>query len=175
MLNQHDIGEPSVVFYDRGRALMRGLEAVFPQIPHLLCLWHINEDVKANINATFGMQMQRGPEGRWGMSPQGEAFFEMYKSCIRATTVEAFDIAWNELKGKNPGDLARDAPPARLPPRLPAKRLPQDLLPPESPRLLSSVAKNGAIPRYPVVAAQGALCDCVGRQYSTLQHFNNNC
>ena len=102
MLNQHGIDEPSVVLHDRDRALMRGLEPVFPGIPHLLCLWHMNEDVKANANATFGMQHL--PEGRWAMLPQGEAFLAMYQSCVNATTVEAFDAASNELKGKHPED-----------------------------------------------------------------------
>ena len=99
MINQYHIEEPSVIVHDRDRALIRGLEAVFPGIPHLLCLWHMNEDVKANANATFGMQ--RLPEGRWVMSPQGEAFLEMYKSCINAKTVEDFGIACNELKSKH--------------------------------------------------------------------------
>ena len=102
MLNQHSIDEPSVVLHDRDRALMRGLEAVFPGIPHLLCQWHMNEDVKANANATFGME--RLPEGRWVMSPQGEAFLAMYQSCINAKTVEAFDTASDELKAKHPED-----------------------------------------------------------------------
>ena len=104
MMRHYDIQEPSVALHDRDRALIHGFNRVFPGVHHLLCLWHMEADVKANVNLILEGEEQETEGGGHDSTSQGEAFLAQYHSVLHAKTVEAFDAAWNELKGKDAGE-----------------------------------------------------------------------
>ena len=38
---------PKSITTDKGGGLMKAVEFIFPEVPHLLCIWHVNNDVEA--------------------------------------------------------------------------------------------------------------------------------
>lgn len=42
--------EPTVFLRDGAEAIENGSKAAYPQVPQLLCLWHVNKNVEVKIN-----------------------------------------------------------------------------------------------------------------------------
>lgn len=53
MLLELDIPNPLVNISDRQKALLAAHTRIWPEIPALLCVWHINKDVVANCKGKF--------------------------------------------------------------------------------------------------------------------------
>ena len=106
VMNHYGIQEPSVALHDRDRALIHGFNRAFPRVHHLLCLWHMDADAKASVSSIFEGEEQEAEGGghESDSTSQGEAFLAHYYCLLYAKTVEAFDAAWNELKGKDAGE-----------------------------------------------------------------------
>ncbi|XP_012832675.1 PREDICTED: protein FAR-RED ELONGATED HYPOCOTYL 3-like [Erythranthe guttata] len=51
---------PSALVTDRELGLLKAIENVFPTVPHLLCLWHINMNVGRRASKCFGNSRRRG-------------------------------------------------------------------------------------------------------------------
>ncbi|XP_012827737.1 PREDICTED: uncharacterized protein LOC105949016 [Erythranthe guttata] len=51
---------PSAIVTDRELGLIKALENVFPTVPHLLCLWHINMNVGRRASRCLGNSRRRG-------------------------------------------------------------------------------------------------------------------
>lgn len=47
LIEREDLPQPTVVFLDRDRALIRSLQRTWPGQPTMLCTWHMNADVEA--------------------------------------------------------------------------------------------------------------------------------
>ena len=50
---------PSVFVSDRDLALMKAMETCFPTARHILCIWHINQNVVKYCNPILGSEMKR--------------------------------------------------------------------------------------------------------------------
>lgn len=50
----HPHGGPQVIVTDRELALMAAIEIVFPRAKHMLCIWHINQNILANCRKKLG-------------------------------------------------------------------------------------------------------------------------
>ena len=50
---QRDLGDaaPEVILTDRDQAFMNAVGSIFPDVAHLLCLWHVNQNVMAKAKA----------------------------------------------------------------------------------------------------------------------------
>ncbi|KAL2896106.1 Protein FAR1-RELATED SEQUENCE 5 [Bienertia sinuspersici] len=76
IVTKHDLG------------LTKALAQVFPQTSHLLCTWHINNDVVDRVQKLYGVST----------SKMGENFKNgMWRLVINAATHEEFDHAWTSL------------------------------------------------------------------------------
>ncbi|KAK9734310.1 hypothetical protein RND81_04G130600 [Saponaria officinalis] len=73
---------PSVIVSDRELALIRAIEIVFPEVTHLLCVWHIQKNVVANLKIYFK------DEEDW------DVFISMWNAVMYAETEEDFEQSW---------------------------------------------------------------------------------
>ncbi|KAK9681505.1 hypothetical protein RND81_10G007300 [Saponaria officinalis] len=73
---------PSVIVSDRELALIRAIEIVFPGVTHLLCVWHIQKNVVANLKIYFK------DEEDW------DVFISMWNAVMYAETEEDFEQSW---------------------------------------------------------------------------------
>ncbi|XP_074293185.1 protein FAR-RED IMPAIRED RESPONSE 1-like [Silene latifolia] len=73
---------PSVIVTDRQLALIDAIGVVFPRTTHLLCVWHIQKNVVANLKGYFK------DEEDW------DVFISMWNAIIYAETEEAFEESW---------------------------------------------------------------------------------
>ncbi|OWZ14122.1 hypothetical protein PHMEG_00012441 [Phytophthora megakarya] len=53
ILISENIFLPQVVLVNRGLTLLKALEDIFPEIPALLCVWHVVKDVEAHANRSI--------------------------------------------------------------------------------------------------------------------------
>lgn len=53
MINEHSIELPLTIITDRELALMNPLQQVFPESRHLLCAWHVNQNVRYKTKGFF--------------------------------------------------------------------------------------------------------------------------
>ena len=52
-LIQAEVPVPEVLVTDRDLGLIRAIRNVFPDVPHLLCIWHVNKNVLAHCKPAF--------------------------------------------------------------------------------------------------------------------------
>jgi hypothetical protein len=50
---RQDIKLPDVILTDNSSALKKALDSVFPEVPQLLCEFHINKNVESRLSKTF--------------------------------------------------------------------------------------------------------------------------
>jgi hypothetical protein len=85
-----DLPYPATVISDGDRALSPALFHVFAeqenhQVNHILCIWHINQNVTANCKKYFPTIE------KW------EAFYRRWKDVVYATTIELLEERYNAL------------------------------------------------------------------------------
>jgi hypothetical protein len=75
----------SLVVTDREQALINALDVVFPSVNHLLCRWHINNNINSNCKKHFAT------EQLW------IDFIGKLYGCFEKATIEDFERAWTSL------------------------------------------------------------------------------
>ena len=75
---QLELPDPVVIVTDMERALMSAIDQTFPNTNHLLCIWHINNNIVASCKKSFDTKEA------W------DAFFAEWKSIVYATTEPEF-------------------------------------------------------------------------------------
>ena len=73
------------IVMDSDQAQKNTSEEVFPYVPTLLCIWHINQYVLTNCKNRIREENQK-------------VFETAQRSVIQARTIEQFDILWLEFK-----------------------------------------------------------------------------
>ncbi|KAK9668801.1 hypothetical protein RND81_13G087700 [Saponaria officinalis] len=78
---------PNVFITDREKGLLLALSYVFPNTPHMLCLWYINTGLENRATKFYGdaLAAQNFRRYRW-------------KPMVEMKTVVEFENAWNEMK-----------------------------------------------------------------------------
>ncbi|KAI0996315.1 hypothetical protein K3495_g11865 [Podosphaera aphanis] len=77
------IQEPNVIFHDRDRACINALGSVFPNVPTILCSWHMKMDVEAWIMRAFGYDEDRLSR-KAILNPVGQQAMEFFCSIIKS-------------------------------------------------------------------------------------------
>ena len=77
---------PSVLVTDRDLALMKAIETCFSTARHMLCIWHINQNVVKYCSPILGSEMKR--------------FLVSWHSLIMSSTPEAYQQKWHTLVGE---------------------------------------------------------------------------
>ena len=76
---------PSVIIMDGDHSIQNASKTVFPLVPTLLCIWHVNQRVLANCKSIVGQE-------EWN------AFELAWRTVIQASTIEQFDQLWLQFK-----------------------------------------------------------------------------
>ena len=77
---------PSVIVLDRDLALIKAIETCFPTARHILCIWHINQNVVKYCSHILGSEMRR--------------FLASWHSLIMSSTPESYQQKWHILVGE---------------------------------------------------------------------------
>ncbi|GFZ15589.1 hypothetical protein Acr_24g0017790 [Actinidia rufa] len=77
---------PSVLVSDRDLALMKAIGTCFPMARHILCIWHINQNVVKYCSLILGSEMPR--------------FYASWHSLIKSSTPESYQQKWHILIGE---------------------------------------------------------------------------
>ena len=85
LYNGLDVPYPSVLLTDAQGALC---VTVFPTSAHMLCVWHIENNITENCSRYFAKQ------------EDFDTFREEFRRIMYATTEEAFDRDWDSLREK---------------------------------------------------------------------------
>ena len=96
----YDLGAPGTVTIDKCDALITALKVVFPQVPRLICVWHINKNVEAHARKLFKAKIIESegenvaPERASTLvSRQLDSFRQGWHSVLYATSIPDFDRA----------------------------------------------------------------------------------
>ena len=84
-----ELPNPIVMTTDMERSLMIAIRTVFPATNHLLCLWHINNNVLANCKKAFNSKES------W------EAFFADWKTVVYAISEREYERVWIDFNENN--------------------------------------------------------------------------
>ena len=85
-------GAPQVVLTDRDQAFMNALGAIFPEAAHLLCLWHVHQNVLAKAKAILRD------------SDRSTSFMRLFRDVCEADTPDNYDNALEALRTADPSD-----------------------------------------------------------------------
>ena len=75
-----------VILTDRELALINTLRIVFPRVPRLLCIWHVEKDVQRQAKKVFEN------------SDDSTAFLRAWTTLINSSSYELYNENWNKLK-----------------------------------------------------------------------------
>jgi hypothetical protein len=78
MMYQHQIQQPLAIVTDRELALMKAIDALFPNTQHFLCRWHVNMNILAKTKKYFPGPI-KGKDGTWRRHPK---FKEFLQACV---------------------------------------------------------------------------------------------
>ncbi|KAI9912827.1 hypothetical protein PsorP6_005087 [Peronosclerospora sorghi] len=77
---------PGIIVTDRDLALMNAISTVFPDAANLLCIWHIDKNVLANI------------KDKLATLEEFDASMKEWAAVCRSETPEVFEERWAALK-----------------------------------------------------------------------------
>jgi hypothetical protein len=89
--------KPTVIVTDNEGALLKALDNVYPDIPHLLCRWHAEKNVLTKAQE-FWRVTNVSDEDRKVNEELRDAFMRRWNECVRAKTKEAFEDLYMKLK-----------------------------------------------------------------------------
>jgi hypothetical protein len=94
---------PRSISTDKAGGLANAVESVFPGVPHLLCIWHVNNDVEAYCRKLWKKEIDSTKahtsaeerstfvESRWS------DLRNLWQAVVYAPTEPEFETAWEEL------------------------------------------------------------------------------
>ncbi|KAE9030228.1 hypothetical protein PR003_g5857 [Phytophthora rubi] len=102
MMFLNNISAPQVFFSDAELALINALEATFPGIPHLLCLWHVVKIVETHTRRNTFRQVRDDEAStstgvKWKDSEAHRNFCDAFLRVIRSTSEKEFKFIRREL------------------------------------------------------------------------------
>lgn len=107
LFEEYEIDEPNIIIYDRDRAAINALEAVFPGVQSILCTQYIDTAVEIQAYKTFGQQKSEDSI-RYVASKVAAKFIALYKTCRNTAIEDRFDEAYNVLLKRAQRDEALD-------------------------------------------------------------------
>lgn len=78
---------PSVIASDRELALMNAISIVFPQAANILCFWHIEKNIVANLKSEFSQE-------------EFKSFLRDWSAVCRSNLTSDFDEQWSAFRNK---------------------------------------------------------------------------
>ena len=76
---------PSVIITDRELALMNAVSVIFPRAANLLCVWHINKNIVANVKKNFAT------------NSEFDKFMKNWSGLTASKTLESFEEGWQQM------------------------------------------------------------------------------
>ena len=53
-----DLSPPRTIISDASKAALAAIKLIWPEVPHLLCIWHVNKDVEARCKILWKQQIE---------------------------------------------------------------------------------------------------------------------
>ncbi|XP_057540726.1 protein FAR1-RELATED SEQUENCE 2-like [Amaranthus tricolor] len=79
---------PSVIVTDRDEGLSAAIRDVFPDVRHLLCIWHIGNDVENMVDKLCGGKKNQ----------QGQVFRKSrWNPLVESSTIEEYEDKWQVI------------------------------------------------------------------------------
>lgn len=95
LIVEHGIPPPSCFVTDRELALKNALSATFPEVPQILCIWHVNKNVAAHVKRSFPpeIDLERStPRTRqYKDSEQFNQVMTAYFAIVNATSISEYE------------------------------------------------------------------------------------
>lgn len=100
------LGQPTSITTDKCGALISALKSIFPTVPRLLCVWHVNKNVEAHCKAEFRRLIRENEPGvgNGRLAPFIDAQWNDFKKdwhrVLYAKTIDDCDDSWDALYAK---------------------------------------------------------------------------
>lgn len=94
---------PSVIITDRDLGWMNALPRIFPEVPSMVCQWHMNRNVLAKPPVVLGQIPEENPASgrdKYENTTETDAFINLYFEAVNTTTETDFDESKNALKSE---------------------------------------------------------------------------
>jgi hypothetical protein len=94
---------PLSITTDKAGGLMKAVEIIYPEVPHLLCIWHVNNDVEAYCRKLWKTEIESikdhttAEERATFVDSRWTNLKVMWQATIYATTETEFEDAWEAL------------------------------------------------------------------------------
>lgn len=101
MMESYGISEPSIILTDRALACMNALDVKFPDVPSLVCRWHMNRNVLAKTRTIFGQVEIVSPapgQDKYENTVATDQFMQLYYDCVASSTEAEFDERCNAIR-----------------------------------------------------------------------------
>jgi hypothetical protein len=100
--NKADLPGPRVFITDAARQMNNALKDIFPGIPHLICIWHVNRAIQAWVKGYYRSQLplynRTGEDRRHWINERYQEFLQWWQPVIYAKTEYEYEEAWRVLK-----------------------------------------------------------------------------
>jgi hypothetical protein len=80
------IDEPRTIITDRQKSLINALVKVYPNSKHILCQWHVTQNVKLKTKRFFGEPIFNKQTGFHEPNPEHELFLNEWEELLRSPT-----------------------------------------------------------------------------------------
>lgn len=97
VLARYGIETPRVIVTDREQACLNALKNVFPNVPGLICKWHMNKDVLSHCRRKHP-QVYNTEKKEYKDSNITKDIYALYYKAVESTTEEQFQNACDEIR-----------------------------------------------------------------------------
>jgi MULE transposase domain len=100
---EHDLPTPGPITTDKAGGIHNACSIVWPEVPHLLCRWHINKDVKAYCQKQWLIQTNRisNQERKSLIDQRFKEFISQWLRLLYAQTEMAYDQALESIENQH--------------------------------------------------------------------------
>ncbi|KUF79174.1 hypothetical protein AM588_10000109 [Phytophthora nicotianae] len=94
MMTEYAISKPTIIITDRDQACMNALDRSFPDVPSLVCRWHMNRNVLAKTRTLFGQVEIENPapgQDKYENTVATDQFMELYYDAVESPSEAEFE------------------------------------------------------------------------------------
>jgi hypothetical protein len=101
--------QPRVFLSDHEKALKSAVSQLLPDVPQLLCIWHVNKNVQTKVQLEWRTSEAKTQEEKKAMADQRSEFMGRWNQIIYSKTEADFESRWNALQSdyKNQAALCK--------------------------------------------------------------------
>jgi hypothetical protein len=90
--------QPRVFLSDHENALKSAVSQLLPDVPQLLCVWHVNKNVQTKVQLEWRTSDAKTKEEKKAMADQRSEFMGRWNQIVYSKTEADFESRWNALQ-----------------------------------------------------------------------------